>query len=180
MPGHRSGPKDCQWAGPKGETCKQARSRDRPCQVKQCPSCGTRILCRRHCGCEGLEGASAPRGPASVLPTAGPAPGAGAALPAVPAPDAPRDRSRSPRTEGRVCSRDRIESVFRRDHRGRDWATIELPGPGRADHGIVPGRVWGDAELAQEALDLLESSRYRQDRTHSSVHLTLFLRWAER
>jgi len=67
--------------------------------------------------------------------------------------------------------------------RFRDEAERPLPPPGRADSGLVGYGTWGGALQDERQLtltrELLRSERWRNEGAHSSVHLTLFLAWAE-
>ena len=122
--------------------------------------------------------AAAPVAAPAVAPVAAPAAGPVAAHAAV----AP-SRSRSRSAEGRRTSRATIEARLLRQW--RDVAEVErpLPPPGRADSGLVAASgVWADGlrgAARSRTQDLLRSERWRAERSHSSVHLTLYLRWAE-
>jgi hypothetical protein len=153
----RSGSKACRWAGPNGETCLESRDGSKPASVKKCPSCSTRLLCRGHCGCK-PTGVNAPRGASSV----GARPSARAApmeqMQAQQQPQQPRSRSRSRAArEGRRDKRGRIEESLRGQWRFTPEEERPLPPAGRADSGLVPGRVWRDAVRAPQTLELLAS-----------------------
>ena len=170
----------------------------RPRNEWQCPHHGTLLRCARCCpACVTLAGGVQRGGPpdrgvaSSSTAVAGPL-AAAAAVPAAAAAARAafvrdghlRRRSRSRSEEGRRFSRDTIER--RLLGQWREVASISerpLPEPGRADSGIVGYGTWGNAlDNAQQLAstrELLRSERWRNERTHGSVHLTLFLAWAE-
>jgi hypothetical protein len=124
--------------------------------------------------------------------------GLGKAAPAV-----PRPRSRSParvaavaaalnaadarglasaEEESRRHERHVMEKPFLRQWRGLTLADRPLPPPGYADSGLVCDGVWSDGlkgAAKERTVELLKSERWKTTREHSSVRLTLYLRWAE-
>ena len=57
-----------------------------------------------------------------------------------------------------------------------------LPPPGRADSGLAGYGTWADGlqgSNKEKTKTLLSSPTWRATRTHPSVHLTMYLRWAE-
>jgi hypothetical protein len=174
------GSKACVWVGENGETCKESRCGTKPATANRCRFCEKTRFCRAHCGCE-TSGSNAPRGASSV----GPRPVA-RQQPQQPQPQQQpqivksRSRSRSrAKREGRRCERLRIEEAFRADCKFLSLAERPLPGPGRLDTGLVPGKTWQDGLNTPQALELLASPQWQQHREVSSVQLTMFLRWAE-
>ena len=94
-----------------------------------------------------------------------------------------RARSRSRSGEGRLYRRETIARRLLAQWRFLDEAERPLPPPGRADSGLVGHGTWGGALQDERQLtltrELLRSERWRNEGAHSSVHLTLFLAWAE-
>jgi hypothetical protein len=164
--------------------------------------------CKAHCFCvEQATGRSAPRtnvfsaaagnlaAPAAAFASSS---GLGKAAPAV-----PRPRSRSParvaavaaalnaadarglasaEEESRRHERHVMEKPFLRQWRGLTLADRPLPPPGYADSGLVCDGVWSDGlkgAAKERTVELLKSERWKTTREHSSVRLTLYLRWAE-
>ena len=165
----------------------------RPRAEWQCPSCHDLLRCKQCCTClkDGWGGggtrvvssasSAAPHGIERALSQAPLAPPLAVAAPAAAPSVADRARSRS--REGRRCDRATIADRLQRQWRLVDTASRPLPNtPGRFDDGIVPGLVWADG-LCGEGLvrtrELLNGERWRREQTHSSVHLTLYLQWAQ-
>lgn len=187
MSSRSGGSKECRWRGPDGATCRESRDGTKPATVKQCPSCQTRVLCRQHCGCK-LTGRNAGRGASNLGVNA-------ASVPVVvSAPSRPQQqqqqqqqpqavvRQRSRSGEGRRYSRGVIEERLIAQWRFLSIADRPLPDPGRADSGIIGYGTWADGlkgGAKERTLELLATSAWKATREHSSVHLTLFLRWAE-
>ena len=163
-----------------------------------CPGCVTaRAGGPQWGGAPGRSASAAPAAAASAppppAPPAAPAPAAADALPAdAAAADAPaaaargaqlRARSRSRSGEGRLYRRETIARRLLAQWRFLDEAERPLPPPGRADSGLVGYGTWGGALQDERQLtltrELLRSERWRNEGAHSSVHLTLFLAWAE-
>jgi len=75
-----------------------------------------------------------------------------------------------------------IADRFRRQWRGLAAEERPLPPPGRADSGLVAYGLWRDGLAGvglERTRELLRSERWRRERTHASVHLTLYLEWAD-
>ena len=75
-----------------------------------------------------------------------------------------------------------LEDRMRREWRFLSVADRPLPPPGRADSGLVAFGTWSDGlagEAKKRTLELLKTRRWQRDKQHSSVHLTMYLRWAE-
>ena len=57
-----------------------------------------------------------------------------------------------------------------------------LPPPGYADSGLICYGVWSDGlkgDADERTVELLQTEAWKRTREHSSVRLTLYLRWAE-
>ena len=189
-----------------GEPCRLSMRTGQPGPAavsRPCPRCGE-WRCADHCEC-GRRGLRAGRARSRLAGAAAAAPAATLAAPdaaaaAAPPPAAaaapaaasaassaaaapPRARSRSAGQEGRRVSRATIEERLLRQWRGLAVEARPLPPAGRADSGLVAASgVWADGlrgAARGRTQDLLRSERWRAERSHSSVHLTLFLRWAE-
>lgn len=168
-----------------------------------CPVCAE-PRCRAHCECgraglatgrgaargslasSGAVAVPAPSAAAAAAPPAAPvaAPASLAASSVAPA-AARRERSRSRRGGGRSAAEE-----GRRMERGPmalrflgQWRNVPIeerpmPPRGDADGGIVPGRNWGEALVMGER-QTRELLRVEPSGYHSSVRLTLYLRWAQ-
>lgn len=112
----------------------------------------------------------------------------------------PRARSRSPPRDSarQVADRQAEETAQRLRRQGitTSRSTIELrllgqwriygnnlgarPMPTAGQHAtIVPGSTWAEALPSRQTRELLSSEAWIHEKCHDSVHLTLFLRWAE-
>ena len=149
-----------------------------------CSECGLQ-LCKTCCDCDGGCGFGGKGGVNGVYvgPTAPPAlvapPSAVAARAAL---DEPVPRGRSRCREGRRASRATIESHLLAQWRRLAFGDRPLPPPGRKDSGLVGYGLWSDGlrgEVRKRTRELLDSEQYRQHRCVESVHLSLYLRWAE-
>lgn len=191
MTSRSGGSKNCRWIGPHGETCKESRDGTKPASVKPCPNCKTRVLCRKHCGCEPI-GRSVARGASSLGITVASAPSSSSAS-AQPQPQQqqrqqqqpqrePTTRQRSRSKEGRKYERRIIEGRLISQWRFLDISERPLPGPGRGDSGVVGYGKWADGlrgAARERTLELLATNSWKEAQEHSSVHLSLYLRWAE-
>ena len=83
--------------------------------------------------------------------------------------------------EGRRNERHAIRSSLLAQWRlfGDDLGSRPLPTTGRHAN-LVSGRTWREALRSPRTRELLRSHEWITNRRHSSVHLTLFLEWAER
>ena len=84
--------------------------------------------------------------------------------------------------EGRRYSRSTIEDRLLRQWRLLATEERPLPSGARADAGVICFGVWRDGlrgAARERTIEQLNAPRWRRDRTHPSVHLTLYLRWAE-
>ena len=144
--------------------------------------------CRAHCKCARLGlalGRNAPRNAqprslAGIVPQVADAVGVAAGVASVFAAVMPRPRSRS-RSEGRRCSRSVIEQRLLSQWRFLSMEDRPLPPAGRADSGLVGFGTWADGlrgSCRARTEELLQAERWRFERRHDSVHLTLYLRWA--
>jgi len=88
----------------------------------------------------------------------------------------------SAKEESRRHERHVLERSFMSQWRGLTPADRPLPPPGYADSGLVCYGVWSDGlkgAAKERTVELLKSERWKTTREHSSVRLTLYLRWAE-
>ena len=88
----------------------------------------------------------------------------------------------SAQEEGRRNDRHAWTRSFLSQWRDLAPADRPLPPPGYADSGLVCYGVWsdglkGDARL--RTIELLQTEEWKRAKQHSSVRLTLYLRWAE-
>lgn len=93
-----------------------------------------------------------------------------------------RARSRSRNAEGRHCTRATVEHRLLGQWRNFSVPDRPLPPPGRADSGLAGYGSWADGiqgASKEKTMTLLSTPTWRATRTHSSVHLTMYLRWAE-
>ena len=137
-----------------------------------CVECGLR-LCRTCCDCDGGCGFGG-RGAVNGVYVGSAAP------PAPAAPPVPRARSRS--REGRRYSRAAIESHLLSQWRHLAIGDRPLPPAGRQDSGLNGYGTWAQGLLGdarRRTRELLDTEQYRQHRCVSSVHVSLYLRWAE-
>ena len=63
---------------------------------------------------------------------------------------------------------------------GDNFAARPLPVVGKRHIGVVPGVTWGDGLRSEKTKELLTSEPWLSSKCNDSVHLTLFLRWAEK
>ena len=159
----------------------------------RCKDCGE-VKCATHCLCgqqglrtgrrAGRTGNNAvllPRPVATVRPIHPVATGALSAA-ARPLAAGSRARSRSRSAEGRRCSRATIEHRLLGQWQGLSVPDRPLPPPGRADSGLAGYGTWADGiqgASKEKTKTLLSTPTWRATRTHASVHLTMYLRWAE-
>jgi hypothetical protein len=191
------GGRECQHKGPEGQRCTlHTKKLGQPATYPGlgCSTC-TEKKCKAHCECAD-SGAAVGRNAArtSCAPAA-------AAAPPPPGPAmAPRARSRSvdrlrwyerssrdgdalAREEGRRAERPVIASHFESQWRRLTMEERPLPPPGQRDSGLICFGVWRDGlkgDARQRTLEMLRSDGWRNERKHSSVHLTLYLAWAEK
>ena len=93
-----------------------------------------------------------------------------------------RSRSCSARAEGRRMSRGEMTERLLRQWRGKALSCRPLPPEGGADSNLVCYGTWADGlsgEAREKTKELLAAPRWTAERTHKSVHTTLYLRWAE-
>ena len=93
------------------------------------------------------------------------------------------ERVRSRSREGRRYSRSTIYGYLLQQWRGPDTPSRPLRSDAeRADADIVPREIWADGLVGEGLVrtrELLNSARWRRERTRSSVHLCMYLGWAE-
>ena len=142
-----------------------------------CVTCGLR-LCKTCCDCDGgcgFGGKGAVNG--VYIGTAAPP------IPvAPPAREEPVQRARSRSQEGRRYARATIERHLLSQWRYVAIGDRPLPPAGRLDSGLVGYGTWSQGLLGEartRTRELLDGEDYRQNRCVSSVHLSLYLRWAE-
>lgn len=194
----------CEYRGPDGETCDlNTKHPGQPANYPPggCKMCLVQKRCKAHCDCKELGlacGRMAPRTAPATVAAAAPAaqvPEAAAAMPVAapapqaapaPAPGPQRARSRSARAsakaEGRRYSRATIEHRLLAQWRGLAPEERPLPPPGRPDSGLVGHGTWAQGlqgAARERTQELLRAASWQSHRQHSSVHLTLYLAWAE-
>lgn len=88
----------------------------------------------------------------------------------------------SAQEEGRDHERHVMTRSFLAQWRGLALADRPLPPPGYADSGRICYGTWSDGlkgDARQRTIELLQTEEWKRTREHSSVRLTLYLRWAE-
>ena len=166
-----------------------------------CPGCQLNVYCKSCCNCDGepgiggkrLIGHAAPKWlslPSASTSTSASAsasssaPASGSAAPAAPV---ARRRSRSRSFESRASENRRISRKAMELDFLAQWRLFKnlgdrpMPSPGRYDSGLVCYGTWKDrlqGEARVKTEEILSSTRWQEEGTHSSVHLTLYLRWA--
>ena len=92
------------------------------------------------------------------------------------------DRSRPAHAEGRRCTRAAIERKLLGQWRFLALADRPLPPEGRADSGLICSGLWAHGLQGvgrERTVELLRGDDWKRNRYHSSVHVALYLAWAE-